>query len=55
MPPNAAFWASDSFSADFTMAQPAASPVILRGNPGPQTNYSARKDTSVVLHFSVIQ
>ena len=43
------------FVANFTQAHPAGTPIICRGNPGPQTNYNPRKDANVVLHMSVIK
>ncbi len=49
-PSNPLFWASDSFRADFTLNQPAGSTI------GPwRRNYTAKHDTNVVLHMSVIQ
>lgn len=45
----------NTFTADFMMSHPANSPIVCRGNPGPQTAYSPRQDSNVVLHLSVIK
>jgi hypothetical protein len=42
-------------TADFTKSWPAGTPVVCRGNPGPNPTYNHRSDTSVVLHYTVIQ
>lgn len=54
------------FVADFTLPHAANARIVVRGNPGPPTNfnspgaapavpYNPRQDTNVVLHLSVIQ
>jgi hypothetical protein len=46
----------NQFTANFTFSHAPGVPIVCRGNPGPWiTNYNPRKDTSVVLHMTVIQ
>jgi hypothetical protein len=46
---------ANSFTADFAFTHPAGSPMLLRGNPGPQGNYNPHRDSNVVLHLNVIK
>ncbi len=47
--------AGNTFTANFTQSWAANTPVLCRGNPGPQLTYNPRYDPAVVPHFTIIQ
>jgi hypothetical protein len=44
-----------SFTAAFTKSHGAGTVIVYRGNPGPRPAYNPRRDSSVVMHMSVIE
>jgi hypothetical protein len=47
------------FSSNYPVGSPGtwppSTPVVCRGNPGPQLNYNPRSDPLVVPHFTIIK